>query len=154
MASSRQNIAAAKNPSHTQPLQPRPQQVVGSSGGGLKGTTLLCCQVLREGKQGLCAWRILQWHFEQHIDRHARILSAAALHVEVKTAHEGVALCVVQPFKLKVHVQTRQRNQSNAAQGADRPVNHQSSERLSIVRNRYMRGTALTVPSMFTYSRR
>ncbi len=68
---------------------------------------MLRCQVLREGKQSLRTWRILQRHIEQHIDRHAGILSAAALHIEVKAAHEGVALCFAQAFKLKVHMQTR-----------------------------------------------
>jgi hypothetical protein len=36
-ASSSQYRAASKNPSHTQPLQPRPQHVVGL-GGGLRST--------------------------------------------------------------------------------------------------------------------
>ncbi len=53
---------------------------------------MLRCQVFREGKQSLRTWRILQRHVEQHIDRHAGILPAAALHIEVKAAHEGVAL--------------------------------------------------------------
>jgi hypothetical protein len=68
---------------------------------------------LREGKQGLRAWRILQGHFEQHIDRHARILSAAALHIQVKATHEGVTLCIRQTVKLKTHQQARDAHQSN-----------------------------------------
>lgn len=68
-----------------------------------QATALLRSQVLRKSEQGLCAWRILQGHFEEHIQRHACILSATALHVEIKTAHEGVALCIRQSIKLKVH---------------------------------------------------
>ena len=59
-------------------------------------------QALRVGKHGMRARRIVQGHGEQHINGHASILAAATLHVEIKPAHEDMALRIGQALKTKV----------------------------------------------------
>ena len=107
LAQSRDGVLTPKRCSGEEPFPHTAIATATTASGGLwrrwpQGAAVLCRQVLRKGKQGLCAWRILQGHFQEHIQQHARILSATALHVEVKAAHEGVALRIRQTVKLKM----------------------------------------------------